>query len=59
MASPDGTVGQCRTPTATVVCQNITSKNTCAGFADTAKHASSTRKKVKACVGDFFRTFGK
>jgi putative hemolysin len=50
VSSPDGTVGQCRTPTATVVCQKIKSKSTCAGFADTKKHAASTRKKVKASL---------
>jgi hypothetical protein len=46
-ASPDGAIGGCRTPTATVVCQNTTSKNTCSGFADTKKHAASIRKKVQ------------
>jgi hypothetical protein len=48
--STEGAVGQCRTPTATVVCQNITSKNTCVGLADTAKHASSTRKKIRTVL---------
>jgi hypothetical protein len=46
----DGAVGQCRTPTATVVCQNVTTRNTCSGFADTPKHAASTRKEVTASI---------
>jgi hypothetical protein len=50
VSSPDRTVGQCRTPTATIVCVNVTSKNTCAGFADSAKNAKLARKKVSASL---------
>jgi hypothetical protein len=50
VSSQDSTVGLCRTPTATIVCHNFTSRNTCVGFADTAKNAKLARKKVSASL---------
>jgi putative hemolysin len=47
VGSSEGTVGVCRTPTGTVVCQNTTSKNTCSGVADTTNQAGTVRKVVR------------
>jgi putative hemolysin len=49
-AAPDGAVGECHIPTATVVCGNQTRGNNCVGFADTKKHAVSTRKRIQALL---------
>jgi len=52
-ASPDGAVGGCRIPTATVVCQSNRPGNNCAGFADTTKHAVATRKRIQVLLATF------
>jgi hypothetical protein len=50
VASQDGSVGQCRTSTATVVCLNAKSKSSCSGFADTARRAAAAKKRVQASL---------